>query len=110
MQQLRHPREVFYSDESDINYVTTIASRTVVVHRDCLPPDFDLDSLRVGDHFFYRSKYERKTRSFIPVDAPGRHVDGGRGEGGGGVGGAGAAQVGVLEEDIETLLRNTRMH
>jgi len=37
-EQLQHPREVFYSDEFDVNYVNTIECRTIVVHSQTLPP------------------------------------------------------------------------
>ncbi|EKX44218.1 hypothetical protein GUITHDRAFT_153093 [Guillardia theta CCMP2712] len=63
----QHPREVFLSDEYDENYVTTIIDKTVIVHRDSLPQDFNLDSLKIGDHFFYRSKYDRQSRTFSPA-------------------------------------------
>ena len=35
---------------------------------------FNLDSLRVGDHFFYRCSYERQTRRFNPVEPPTGHM------------------------------------
>jgi hypothetical protein len=123
LQQLQHPREVFYSDELDVNYVNTIQSRTIVVHRDTLPPDFNLDSLRVGDHFFYRSKYDRKTRHFVPVEPPpgarNRMMVGRQGQcskGGGARHGVGegeanvcAVQAAVLAGDISILLQNSQV-
>jgi hypothetical protein len=122
-QQLQHPREVFYSDELDVNYVNTIHSRTIVVHRDSLPPNFNLDSLRVGDHFFYRSKYDRKTRHFVPVDPPrsarpgitvGEQEQSGKGSGARGEAGEGeghvcAVQASVLAGDLSILLQNSRV-
>ena len=123
VQQLQHPREVFYSDELDVNYVNTIHGRTIVVHRDTLPPDFNLDSLRVGDHFFYRSKYDRKTRHFVPVEPPhgarNRMTVGGQGlcgKGGGarhdvreGQADVCAVHAAVLAGDISILLQNSRV-
>ena len=121
--KLQHPREVFLSDEFDTNYVNTIESRTIVMHGDLLPPAFDLDSLRVGGHFFYRSKYERQTRTFIPVKPPSKPSSSSiaRGRGGGAVASAASKvlsggkgykeaiddmqEVLVLQEDINILLR-----
>jgi hypothetical protein len=39
-------------------------------HHSQKPAGFNLDSLRIGDHFFYRSKYDRKSRRFTPMAAP----------------------------------------
>ena len=113
---------MFYSDELDVNYVNTIQSRTIVVHRDTLPPDFNLDSLRVGDHFFYRSKYDRKTRHFVPVEPPpgarNRMMERAQGQCGKGSGARHgvaegeadvcAVQAAVLAGDISILLQNSR--
>jgi hypothetical protein len=107
--KLQHPREVFLSDEFDTQYVNTIEGRTIVVHRDLLPKDFNLDSLRVGGHFFYRSKYTRQTRIFTQVKAPGAKWTGATAKWRSNKGSKGVldgSEVLVLQEDLDTLLAN----
>ena len=105
--QLVHPREVFWSDEFDVNHVNTIAARTIVAPRDILPADFDLDSLRLGGHFFYSRKYERAARRLLRLDpGPASARNSKAGAGGSRECGAAAEEMPALSEDVLVLLRN----
>ena len=105
--QLAHPREVFWSDEFDVNHVNTIAARTIVAPRDILPADFDLDSLRLGGHFFYSRKYERAARRLLRLDpGPASARNSKAGAGGSRECGAAAEEMPALSEDVLVLLRN----
>jgi hypothetical protein len=84
----------------------------------CGLADFSLDSLRIGDHFFYRSKYERKTHHFSDVDRPASGLLGSnpslrkpaaRGSGKPEKEDVSTAPV-VLEEDVFELMRAAERH
>ena len=62
------PKKISHTQHTHIHTHTT-HTHTHTTHSHT-PAGFNLDSLRIGDHFFYRSKYDRKSRRFTPMEAP----------------------------------------